>query len=379
MRTLMVSPDLPDPQCDKLRGLLRELVDSEGPAVANFAEAEQSEPQAELVVVMLWPEPERGLETLRHLRRAAPCFILAVGPITDPKLILRALQHGADHFVDQAELETELEAGLSRLKIKQEAAQPSGRLLAVLASSGGSGTSTVAVNLATVLAREHKTCALLDLNPGRGDLAALLDVKPPFNLADLCLNLARLDRAMFDKMLVRHASGVHLLGAPQTFGDTRVVTPQGVGQALKLARTFFPHVVVDLEDCFHEEQTVALRQATSILLVLRLDFTSLRNARRILGHFGDLDIPRDRVRLVINRYGQPNELQVADAEEALGEKPVHFIPDDPKTINGANNAGIPAVIKAPSAKVSQSFVQLARAAAERRRGEAAPRPALALR
>src|SRR5439155_23345564 len=196
----------------------------------------------ELVVVGLWPEPDQGLEAIRQLRRAVSCQIVAVGEVSDPKLILRALQHGADHYVDSGELETEIEAALARLKLKQEGAAPAGRILAVLASSGGSGASTLAVNLATLLAKEHQKCALLDLNPGRGDLAALLDVKPQFNLADLCLNVGRLDRAMFEKMLVAHASGVHLLGAPQMFGDTRVVTAQGVTQALAMARKVFPIV-----------------------------------------------------------------------------------------------------------------------------------------
>jgi len=112
--------------------------------------------------------------------------------------------------------------------------------------------------------------------------------------------------------------------------------------------------------------------------VARLDFTSLRHARRILEHLADLEIPRKRVRFVINRYGQPNELPVGEAEQALGEKLVHFVPDDPKTINGANNAGIPAVLKTPGAKVSQSLVQLAKAAVERRRDEAAALAAPAL-
>ena len=93
-------------------------------------------------------------------------------------------------------------------------------------------------------------------------------------------------------------------------------------------------------------------------------------AGRRRGRPGQPD-PRHQVRFVINRRGQANELPVAEAEQALGEKLAHFIPDDPKTINGANNAGIPAVMKAPSAKVSQSLIQLAKVALERRRGEAA--------
>jgi pilus assembly protein CpaE len=373
MHTLVVSHDVLDPLCGKLRAMLRTLVDTQGPMAAAFGNAEQvvAQSPADLVVVVLAPDVEKGLEVLLKLRGRIAGHLLAVGPVSDSKLILRALQSGADHYLDETELDTELAAGLSRLKIKQEAQTPSGRLLALLSTSGGSGASTLAVNLATVLAKEQHKCALLDLNPGRGDLGSLLDLKPQFTLADLCLNVSRLDRAMFEKMLIRHDSGVHLLGAPQMFGDARVVTPQGVNQALTMARMVFPSVVADLEDCFHEEQVVTLRQATTLLLVTRLDFTSLRNARRILEHMQELDVPRTRIRLVVNRYGQPNELPVTEAEEALGEKLGHFIPDDPRTINAANNAGIPAVLRAPNAKVSQSIVQLARAALERRRNEPA--------
>jgi pilus assembly protein CpaE len=293
--------------------------------------------------------------------------VLAVGQASEPKLILRALHEGADHYLDQAELETGLDAALARLQNREEA--PSGRLVGVLGASGGSGASTLAVNVASVLARDHGKCALVDLKPGRGDLAALLDLKPAFHLADICLNVARLDRAMFEKALVPHGSGIHLLGAPQVFGSTRLVTTQGVCQALTMARRLFPFVVVDLEDCFHEEQVMALRQASAVLLVTRLDFTSLRNMRRILDHLGEIEVSLARVRLVANRYGQPNELPVTEAEEALGEKLAYFIPEDARTVNGANNTGIPAVLKSPSAKVAQAFAQVARGILERRRAE----------
>ncbi len=372
MRTLVVSHDAMEAVTSKLRGILR-AVDSQGPATTTFESVENAlfQVQPEMVVLVLSPDPERGLKMLHQLRREISGHVLAAGQASEPKLILRALQCGADHYLDETELETGLQAVMARLQIKQEAASPPGRLLALLAASGGSGASTLAVNMAILLAKEHDKCALLDLKPGIGDLAALLDLKPQFNLADLCLNAGRLDRGMFEKMLAEHASGVWLLGSPQVFGDARVVTAQGVTQALAMARKLFPHVVADLEDCFHEEQVVTLRQANNIFLVFRLDFTSLRNARRILEFLHDLEIPRNRIRLIINRYGQPYQLPVGEAEQALGEKMAHFIPDDPKTFNRANNAGVPVVLKNPTAKVSRSIAELTRSVSQRGKEEAA--------
>jgi len=74
MRTLVVSHDVMDPHSSKLRGLLRTLVDSQGPSAATFADAEHmlSQAQAELVVVVLSPEPEPGLAAEGEPRSAAP-------------------------------------------------------------------------------------------------------------------------------------------------------------------------------------------------------------------------------------------------------------------------------------------------------------------
>ncbi len=382
MRTLVISKALADAVALRLAELLGARVDRDGPARATYDNAELAlfQGPVELIAVVLSPEPERGLEVLRRLRRGTSRLLLAVGQASDSRLILQALNCGADHYLADDELEGGLDGVLSRVAGKEIDVAPQGRLLGILSCSGGCGASTLAVNIATTLARDHGKCGLIDLKPGRGDLPALLDLRPQFHLADLCRNLSRLDRAMVEKTAVHHPSGVSLLAAPPSFGDARAVTPQGVAATVAVVRRLYSHVVADLEDCFHEEQVTVLRQATGILLVARLDFTALRNTRRVLDHLAQLGLPRDGIRVVINHRGQPGELPVEEAEDALGEKLAYFIPEDPKTFNAANNTGIPVVLKYPKAKVAQSIVELAKFALERRRSErGAPAPVLVQR
>lgn len=330
-------------------------------APADFVASRAAKFQPELLIVVLTPDAEIGLETLARLRPQTHARLLALGPV-DSKLRLRALRAGADHYGDEAELEGELELILSRHTApnRPAAAEPveNGQLFSVLAPSGGSGASTLAVNLAALLAREHKKCALFDLRLGGGDLAALLDIKPAHTLADLCKNSQSMDRVMFERSLVAHDSGVHLLAPPRVFSDIALVSTQGVRQAVALARTMFPYVVADLDDSFHPEQMQTLNQSDLVLLILRLDFTSLRNTRRTLDHLEQVGISKERVRLIVNRYGQPEELPASKVEQALNVKVFHYVPDDPKTINRANNNGRPAVLESPSAKFSKSLAQL---------------------
>jgi pilus assembly protein CpaE len=313
----------------------------------------------ELVVIVLSLNDEHGLTVVAGIRAQTQAPILAIGPISDSKLILQCLRAGATDYVDEAEIEADLRPVVCRILTASKTRSNPGRLIALMSPSGGSGSSTLAVNLATVLAQKHKSVLLLDLKRAAGDLADLLDLKPAHTLADLCRNSVRMDHVMFDGSLVRHASGVHLLAAPRSFADIPFVTPEGVRQSLSLGRSTFPYVLADLECSFREEEAEVLHQADLILLILRLDFASLRGTKHVLEYLRELRIDPSIVRLVVNRYGQPKEVPAANAEQALGLKIFHYVPEDAGTVNRANNNGNPLVLESPRAKIARSLTTLA--------------------
>jgi pilus assembly protein CpaE len=318
------------------------------------------ETPTDLIVLAVGQDYERILAMMPTLTKASAGKLLAVGPTTNSKLMLQLLRAGASDFIDLGDLELELEAALRRLKTENSAPVEPGRLIVFLAPNGGSGSSTLAANVSTALAKVHGSAGLLDLKLETGDLATLLDVRPTFTLADLCQNTARLDRVMFERSLVKHESGVHVLASPQKLSDIANVRADGIGLAVTLSRASFTHVVADIDHSFREEQLLLLRQADVIVMVMRLDFISLRNVRRTLEHMDSLGLSREKVRLVVNRYGQSQEVPYGKVEEALSMKIVTYIPEDAKSVNRANNQGIPVILSAPTAKVSRSILQLAR-------------------
>jgi pilus assembly protein CpaE len=126
-----------------------------------------------------------------------------------------------------------------------------------------------------------------------------------------------------------------------------------------MARRAFPYVVVDVGGVLRPEATQALLQSDIILLAMRLDFTSVRQARRMLDHFRELQIPQQRVRVIVNRYLRPRELRIADVEKTLGMRAFHFLPDDARRVNLANNRGIPVVLEFPAASISRKLLKIA--------------------
>jgi Flp pilus assembly CpaE family ATPase len=101
-----------------------------------------------------------------------------------------------------------------------------------------------------------------------------------------------------------------------------------------------------------------LFRADAVLLVMRLDFTSIRLAKELLIFFDELQVEPQRVELVVGRYGRPKELQLAEVERTLGRKARFFIPDDCRRVNRANNRGIPVVLDKPRSTISRRLLNI---------------------
>src|SRR5207249_786265 len=68
-----------------------------------------------LAILVLPADPEAGFGPMRDICRIVPdVHLLAIGPATDPKLILRALHEGAAEYFDETLLVSELNEALAR-------------------------------------------------------------------------------------------------------------------------------------------------------------------------------------------------------------------------------------------------------------------------
>src|SRR5262249_24979090 len=145
-------------------GVLRATPEFSDPALTSFEWVESSSFQldANLVILLLGNNSLRGYESLRRLRQQFAGLVLAVGGIDDAKFILRTIQGGADVYLDEADLVHDLEAALGRLLQRLEAAAM-GRLTAIVSASGGTGVSTLAVNIAALHAHETGRSLLVEL------------------------------------------------------------------------------------------------------------------------------------------------------------------------------------------------------------------------
>jgi len=315
----------------------------------------------DLVVFHISSDHDQSLALLSQLRRVTTGRIIAVGPKEDARLILQTLHDGAEHYLDEGDVEQGLRDTLAKLEsLRALSLHEPGRLVCVIKPSGGSGCSTIAANLAVLFAQKHQRCALLDFDLFSDDLTALLNLKPTTTLADLEKYSTKMDRSVYERSLTHHGTGVSLLASSRFPEDLSLISSRCIRETVDWTRAIFTHAVVDVGQPFHELKLEVLRTADNILMVFRLDFTSLRNVKRDVEHLEKNGVSRERIVLVVNRHAQSKELSAAEAEESLGMKVSYHIADDPSTANEANNKGVPLVVDSPRSKIGNGIALLAK-------------------
>src|SRR3954469_10946635 len=142
----------------------------------------------------------------------------------DNQAILQALQRGAKHFLTRPVVLEDLLVALRKAQGDAARSSPNGearqpvvgsracKVIAVLGSRGGVGCTTLAVNLACNLAAAPRhAVALVDLDLALGDCDVALDVMPDHTLADLAMNIDKLDLNYMRRSMLKHEpTNVHV-------------------------------------------------------------------------------------------------------------------------------------------------------------------------
>ncbi len=247
-----------------------------------------------------------------------------------------------------------------------------GRIVAVFGPKGGVGRTTVAVNLAVAAATELglRTC-LVDASFQFGDVGVLLNLNPKNkSIADLIPELDSGEPESLDTFIINHSSGIRVLLAPPSPEMAELITPVAIKRMLEALRESHDLVVVDCMSSFNDTTLAILDAADTVLTMLSLEITSIKNIRLFLEVADQLGYGADKVRLVLNRADSSLGIRVADVEHSIGRRVDHTIVSDGRSVVYALNRGVPFFLSNREAQVSQDVLRLASAVAGTRTADA---------
>jgi pilus assembly protein CpaE len=228
-------------------------------------------------------------------------------------------------------------------KPEADAAKPDGKALAFIACKGGSGATFLATNLAYILAEKNAAkVALLDFNLQFGDAALFLsDQEPANSLADVAENIARLDASFLASSMVQVLPNLSLLAAPENPERAVNVRPEHIEVILRLAKTQFDFVIMDIGRELSAVSLKALDQADMIFPVLQETLPFIRDSKRLINTMQALGYSNDKIQPIVNRYEKNGQILLKDVEAAIGMKVYRTIPNSYENVITSVNQGIP--------------------------------------
>jgi len=325
---------------------------------------------ADLLVLRMGDDVAAAMRAVADAQDLTAAPIIAVGPLDNASAVESVRRAGIEEYLDVEDLRGALDTTMEKMSATGAMKRSRGSVYSVYSATAGSGCTTVAANLAgAYLAANSEEVAVVEMSRGAGDLSLLLDVTPKYTLDAICQRWDRLDATSLRHGMALH-NGLHVLPAgtsPDTDGGISTDAVRRIGV---LARTVYQQTVLALDSVLGDEEIEAMKLSDAVLLVVRADVPAVRRARAALDAAVESGVPRERFRLIINRYGQGGSLKTKQVETSLGLKTFEVIPDDPTKVNKAANRGLLLAELARHSSISRRFSALAAALEGRKKRDA---------
>ena len=320
-------------------------------------------------------------EAIRAKQPAVQVVILSVQG--DQNYMRRAMLAGARDFLTKPPMGDELisairRAGAMAQSEKSKSAQiavapisgnagsmmgyggPKGKIVTVYSPKGGTGCTTLAVNLALTLNNEDTRVALVDGNLQFGDVAVFINEQGKNTIIDLAPRADELDPEIVEEVMLKHAtSGLHVLAAPSRPEYADKVSSGQFSKVLEYLRQMYAYVVVDTAALLTDVTLAAIDVSDLIVLVTTQDIPSIKNCRLFLDLLQTLGIERDRVLFTMNRYDKRINITPDRVTENLKQEIVSVVPFDEPTATKAVNRGIPFVLDSKNQPAARGVFSLA--------------------
>ncbi len=330
-----------------------------------------------------------GITATETIRRSLPNTQIVILSVQgDPNYMRQAMLAGARDFLVKPPSVEELTSAIRRAgrmaqdeRAKTPALLPGngshaaatastgtglGKLIVLYSPKGGTGCTTLAINLAVALQNTETPVALVDGNLQFGDVTVFLNEQSKNSVADLAPRADELDPDIINEVMITHAaSGVKILASPSRPEFAESVSGDQFAKVLQYLRRQFSYIVVDNSSILTDVALAAIDSADIIILLTNQDIPSIKNARLFLDLADILKINRKRILFVMNRFDKRIGITPDKVAESFKHEVVAVIPADERLVIPSVNRGVPFILGDKSKPTSKAILSLAEVSRQR--------------
>ncbi len=323
------------------------------------------ENRTNIVIVDISEEPDVTFELINKITSFnKQVKVIVTSYNADADLVIKSMRIGAREFLTKPMKEQEAVIAITKLRdlaLGNLSDNNKCKIISTFSNKGGIGKTAIAVNLALELANVTKEkVALIDLNLQLGDVTTFLDLNPSFDISYVVNNINRVDESFLLSTLEQYKdTSLYVLADPPYLEQAEDITSDQIAKLFDVLKETFSYIVVDTGSSFDGKTITVLDNSDLILLVTIVNLPAIRNAQRCLELFDRLGYSQDKVKIVLNRYMENEEIKTEDVEDVLNKKVYWKIPNNYFTIMSAINKGIPVSMVNDMSNIARSYRDLA--------------------
>lgn len=329
-----------------------------------------------------------GISATEAIREKSPHIQVVILSVQgDPNYMRRAMLAGARDFLTKPPMGDELISAIrragemahaERAKGSQQRAGVAstsgaismaglapvakGKIITVYSPKGGTGCTTIAVNLAIALNNEDTHAALVDANLQFGDIAVFVNEQGKNTILELAPRVDELEAEVVEEILIKHeASGVRILAAPQRPEMAERVSADQFTKVLQFLQRMYAYIVVDTSPILTDVILSTIDISDVIVLVTTQEIPAIKNARLFLDLSQTMGINKQRVVFAMNRYDKRIAITPERVSENLKHEVSATLPLDEKIVINAVNRGVPFMLDNKSQPIGRGIFSLAEA------------------
>ena len=238
----------------------------------------------DLVLLDFMLPDSEGLATFAAVHKEAPNVpVVALTGVSDESIAIEAVRQGAQDFLVKGQVQPKalhraLHYAIERHKVqaaqlKQAQGVKGGKVVGVIGARGGVGATTVALNVATALAKKHKDVIAAELI---GSYSAFYDhffykkSRAALGGLDTLLKLepGKLVAREVERCLVKLPSGLGLLLGPQRVEDFSEIAPEQADTLVRALAGLGQYVVLDLQSHASAASQTAVKICDFVVVVV---------------------------------------------------------------------------------------------------------------
>ncbi|WP_296058526.1 AAA family ATPase [uncultured Amphritea sp.] len=289
--------------------------------------------------------------------------LLIIGDSQNPDMMRLGMQVGARDFLTEPVNIEDLTKTVTRMETEKYQVQlaEQGSLTAVINAKGGSGATMMACNIAHMMqVVEGEEVILLDMDMQFGSLAQYFDIKPENGVIEALKVVDDLDATALSAYLLKHASGLKVMGATlNEFCMPSQIPESRIALLLEILRKHCSQLVVDVPRAIDQATAAVLTQATQIVVVVQQDFINIKDASHLMQMLQqELGIIDDQIVVAVNRVQKNTQVSIADIRETLHAKHLVTIANDYPHVLESLNKGEPLYNIARRSALTRSLLTL---------------------